>query len=224
MNRFIQFVYALLIIAASSSSIAASTPSAEQVNSLNSLIVQQLRDLKETQPVSSDDVTSLLSSLLENAGLSRTTTSTPAAATPTLQQIFSVLPRPPIVQGPFIVNRVQAALDVSVIQMVSSSLSLASSICNAAATVISIGAGQVSLGIAEWNVVAATANSLVQSYQLDAVLYNDFNTFLAKPDPLASAVSSLKSWEKMKQDIKSSITDQLSQLKVAQKILKSISQ
>lgn len=94
---------------------------------------------------------------------------------------------------------------------------------NPTATVISIQGGRIALGIAEWNVISASANSAIQGYQLDQALYGDINTFLSKPDPFGSAVSSLNKWEDLKKQIKSSITGQLGQLNIAQKILKSIS-
>jgi hypothetical protein len=226
MNRFIYYICILVVIIASSSpqfAQAATTPSAEDEETLRNLMSTMARDIKASSSRPARDFASAFTSVLQNAGLGRAGGST--SPPPSLEQIFSVLPRPPLAEGKILNSTevLQAGVDVAVINLVGSTLSFASGLCNAAATVISIEAGKVALAIAEWNVLSATANSFIQTYQLEQALYGDINSYLAKPDPLSSALSSLSNWQTTKDQIKSSITGQLSQLMIAQKILKAIS-
>ena len=221
MNRVTQFIILVIVSSAPYIAQAASTPTDADEQVLRNLMSTILLDTQAASVKSASDISASFISVLRSSGLAQSSGSNP----PSLEQIFSVIPRPPLPEAPFInmTTQLQGAVDAAVLNMVSSSLSLASGICNAASTVISINAGQISLGIAEWNVVAAAANSAIQSYQLDQALYGDVNSYLSKPDPLTSALSSLKTWESTKQQIKSSLTGQLTQLDVVQKILKAIS-
>lgn len=130
MNRLIQFIFTAYYIAASALSITASTPSDQDDSTiLRNLMSTIARDLKSSS-TNENTLPSAFSSLLQNAGLTRNDGAT--TIPPSLEQIFSVLPRPPLFEGPFINNTSQAAVDVAVINLVSSSLSLASGLCNAA--------------------------------------------------------------------------------------------
>lgn len=222
MDHFIHFISILVFIVAFFSHLAQanSAPLAADEKILRNLMATMVSDIKAATGRSATDLSSAFTTVLKNTGFRSTGSQT---TPPTLEQIFAALPRPFIPEGPLINNTLQAAVDAAVINLAGSAFSLASGICNAASTAISINSGQIALAVAEWNVLSAAANSEIQSLQFDQVLYGDINSFLTKSDPLSSAISSLDSWEAMKEQVKTSITGQISQLKTASQILKSIS-